>query len=124
MPASNSTASIQQQLDSEAQKWASTLLQGQVVRTVSLDMATRIMLDLAKSVATIVEHNVLMSLLTSDDVAELFGVTARRIRARAKWLNERGHPVGWQVPGTSQWLFRPAELEMLRPGLPGRPREE
>lgn len=116
--------SIQQQLESEAQKWASALLHGQVARTVSLEITERIMGDLAKSVAAIVEHNVLMSLMTSDDVAEMFGVTARRIRARAKWLNEQGRPVGWQVPGTNQWLFRPAEIEMLRPGPPGRPREE
>lgn len=56
----------------------------------------------------------LLSLLTADDLAEMFGVTPRRIRALARARNAQ-MPIGWQVPGTNQWLFRPEEVEQLRP---------
>ena len=56
----------------------------------------------------------LMSLLTVEDVAEQFGITPRRIRAIAKNRQDR-FGIGWQVPGTNQWLFRPEEVEHLRP---------
>ena len=60
------------------------------------------------------ENYALMSLLTADDVAEILGVSVRRVRAIARNRHER-FGVGWQVPGTSQWLFRPSEIEALRP---------
>lgn len=56
----------------------------------------------------------LASLLTVEDVAERFGVTPRRVRALARNRHER-FGIGWQVPGTNQWLFRPEELEKLQP---------
>lgn len=62
------------------------------------------------------------SLLTADEVAEQFRVTPRRIRARARLLHQR-LGLGYQVPGTNQWLFTPEELDALRPGEPGRPRK-
>ena len=64
----------------------------------------------------------LLSLMTSEDVAEQFGVTPRRIRAIAKIKHEQ-FGIGWQVTGTSQWLFRPSEIDALRPGKIGRPRK-
>jgi hypothetical protein len=60
------------------------------------------------------ESYALMSLLTVEDVAAKFGVTPRRVRAIAKNRHER-FGVGWQVPGTNQWLFRPSEIETLAP---------
>jgi len=54
------------------------------------------------------------SLLTVEDVAAVLGVTPRRVRAIAKNLHEP-FGIGWHVPGTNQWLFRPEELETLRP---------
>ena len=63
----------------------------------------------------------LMTLSTSDDVAELYGVTARSIRERAKRLHEQ-FALGWQVPGTGQWLFTPEEVERLRPDERFRPK--
>lgn len=65
----------------------------------------------------------LMSLLTAEDVAARFGITPRRIRARARLLHDR-FGIGYQVPGTNQWLFTPEELVHLRPGSPGRPRSQ
>lgn len=63
----------------------------------------------------------LMTLSTSDDVAELYGVTARSIRERAKRLHEQ-FALGWQVPGTGQWLFTPEEVERLKPDERFRPK--
>lgn len=65
----------------------------------------------------------LMSLLTVDDLAEMFHVTPRRVRALARACNAR-IPIGWQVPGTNQWLFRPEEVEQLRPNEKHRRRSE
>ena len=64
----------------------------------------------------------LLSLLTVEDVAEQFHITPRRVRAIARVQHQRS-AIGWQVPGTNQWLFRPEELDFLRPGPPGRPRK-
>jgi len=57
----------------------------------------------------------LASLLTVEQVAEQLHISGRRVRAIARNRQERGFPVGWQVPGTSQWLFRPEDLERLTP---------
>jgi len=56
----------------------------------------------------------LLSLLTVEDVAGILHVSPRRVRALARQRHTR-FGVGWQVPGTSQWLFRPEEIEQLRP---------
>jgi hypothetical protein len=54
------------------------------------------------------------SLMTADDVAEHFRISARRARALIKNRHER-FGIGYQVPGTSQWLVTPEELENLQP---------
>ena len=60
------------------------------------------------------ESYALSSLLTVGDVAEILNVSPRRVRAIAKNRHER-FGVGWQVPGTNQWLFKPEEIGQLRP---------
>lgn len=62
----------------------------------------------------------LTSLLTVEDVADQLHITPRRVRAIARVQHQRA-AIGWQVPGTNQWLFRPEEIEHLRPGPVGRP---
>lgn len=57
---------------------------------------------------------VLGSLLTVEDVAQILKVSTRRVRAIARNRHDR-FGIGWQVPGTCQWLFRPEEIEYLRP---------
>jgi hypothetical protein len=64
----------------------------------------------------------LSSLMTVEDVAARLGVSTRRVRVIANAQHQR-FGIGWQVPRTNQWLFRPEELNSLRPGLPGRPRK-
>jgi hypothetical protein len=68
------------------------------------------------------ESYALLSLMTVEDMAHELGVSPRRVRAIAKVRHER-FAVGYQVSGTSQWLFRPAEIESLRPWADGRPRK-
>jgi hypothetical protein len=66
------------------------------------------------------ESYALLSLMTADDAAMQLGVSVRRVRTIAKTKHDQ-FGIGFQVPGTSQWLFRPSEIELLRPGKPGRP---
>lgn len=67
------------------------------------------------------ETNVLMNLLTIEQAAEMIGVSVRRMRAIAQARHER-FGIGWKVPGTrGTWLFRPEEIEGLRPGPSGNP---
>lgn len=68
------------------------------------------------------QNYALSSLMTADEVAEQLGVSVRRVRAIAK-VRHSQFGIGYQVPKTSQWLFRPSEIELLRPGKRGRPRK-
>lgn len=63
----------------------------------------------------------LLSLLTVEDVADQLGISARRVRALAAERHER-FGIGYRVPGTGAWLFRPEELDALRPGPAGYPK--
>lgn len=56
----------------------------------------------------------LKNLLTVEQVAEIIGVSKRRMRAIAKNRHER-FGTGWQVPGTNSWLFTPEEIDILKP---------
>lgn len=105
----------------EVDAMVDTLLGGQVAKTISQHRAEHVLTNLAIKVAQHIRAEVLFSLKTVDDVAEIYRVTPRRIRALAKARRERGFPVGWQVPGTNQWLFLPDEVEQLQPGPTGRP---
>lgn len=62
-------------------------------------------------------------LLTTREVAKLLGISVRRVQALARERHAR-LGIGWQVPGTRTWLFRPEEVELLRPGPPGRPKRD
>jgi hypothetical protein len=99
-----------------------TLLGGTEARTMTRMRLETVLQALAHEVVRDTETSVLMSLLTAEDAADRLSITTRRVRAIARNRNARGIPIGWQVPGTSQWLFLPDEVELLRPGKPGRPR--
>lgn len=64
----------------------------------------------------------LTSLLTVDDLAAEFRVSPRRVRALAQVAHDR-YGTGWQTP-RGEWLFTPEEVEILRPGPPGRRRAD
>ena len=72
---------------------------------------------LAQQIAAACGDMELLSLMTVADMAAALSVSERRVRALAK---ARG--IGWQ-PGQGVWVFRPADVEALRPGPPGRPRK-
>lgn len=59
----------------------------------------------------------IMELMTTQDMADALGVNQQRVRALAQ---QRG--IGWLV-GRDR-LFRPEDIEALRPGSPGRPRRD
>jgi len=61
------------------------------------------------------ESYALLSLMPTANAALKLGVTERRIRALAKSRN-----IGWQV-SRGTWLFRPEDIDKLRPGPCGRP---
>ncbi len=102
-------------IDTIVQAAADDLLGGQVARTITTDRAEHVCNRLALQVEQMARSRVLLSLMSTADVAEHFGVSPRRIQARVKWLRARGHDVGWHVPGTRAWLFRPEELPILEP---------
>lgn len=65
------------------------------------------------------------SMMTSEEVAVLLRISPRRVRAKALSLKRRGIKVGWQVPGTSHWLFLNDDLKTLASPLQsGRPRKQ
>lgn len=70
---------------------------------------------LAQQIAAACGDMELLSLMTTADVAAELGISERRVRALAAARN-----VGWQ-PGQGVWVFRPADIEMLRIRRPGRP---
>ncbi|HHW13514.1 MAG TPA: hypothetical protein GXX28_01100 [Firmicutes bacterium] len=88
--------------------------------TVTAHRLEKVLRDVAEVAFREGESYALLSLLTVDDVARELGVTPARVRALAKARHDR-FGIGWQVPGSRTWLFRPEEIELLRPGRPGRP---
>lgn len=79
------------------------------------------------------ESFALLSLMTIDDVLMEINrrlvnddrkpISKRRLQAIARTQHDRWG-VGYQVPGTNQWLFRPLEMDSLMPGDVGRPRKK
>jgi hypothetical protein len=59
-------------------------------------------------------------LITTRDLAEMFGVDKTRANALARNRHKR-YGIGYQIPGTNQWLFRQEDLNLLLPDKPGRP---
>jgi len=58
------------------------------------------------------------TILTTRDVAAILGITPQRVRMLAQ---ARG--VGQQIE-RGIWLFRPEDVERLRPGPRGRPKKQ
>lgn len=72
---------------------------------------------LAQQIAAACGDMELLSLMTTAEVAAELGISERRVRALAA-----ARRVGWKV-GRGAWVFRPEDVERLRPGPPGRPRK-
>ena len=75
---------------------------------------------LAHVIEQITRDEVLRSLKSTGDVAELYRVSRQSVNTRAARFRNRRGSFGWQV-GRGVWVFTPDEVEELRPGKPGRP---
>jgi len=75
---------------------------------------------LVHSIEQITRDSVLMSLKSTEQVAELYGVSRQSINARAARIRDRRGLFGWKA-GRGTWVFTPDEVEELRPGKTGRP---
>lgn len=62
------------------------------------------------------------SLMTTEDMAHVLGVSQRRVNAIAQLEHQRWG-TGRQVMGNNPWLFTPEEIESMRPGPVGHPRK-
>ena len=99
---------IAQAIDTLTNGLGSGLVAEHRLRTVLERMAHRVAVDAG--------NDALMTLRTADELADELGVSPRRMRAIIRNRHER-FGVGWQVPGTNQWLVRPSEVESLRPDV-------
>lgn len=59
------------------------------------------------------------TLLTTKDVAARLGISPLRVRQRRLALAARGVEVGRRLG--REWIYREDEVELIRPGRPGRP---
>lgn len=115
---------LDQMVQSEIDSAVETLLKGREVATVSAGSARSVFARAVQRIRAYERDSVLLGLMSTEDVAAHYGVTRRRIQAKVRWLRQRGHPVGWQIPGTRAWLFTRQELPNLAPLPAGRPKAE
>lgn len=105
---------LQELIERETSTVIDTVMEGLPARTVTEARLRAILTPAMQRVSRDGENYALTSLMTVEDVAAILGISARRVRAIAKNRHER-FGTGWQVPGTTQWLFRPSEIDLLQP---------
>lgn len=66
----------------------------------------------------------LTELFTAEEIAGIYGVSARRVRAKAQKLREGGDKLGWRVAGRGTWLFGAADVPKFKAQARGRPRKQ
>lgn len=59
------------------------------------------------------------TLITTDQLENLFSISSRRARAIAKSRHE-SYGIGFKIPGAKQWFFLPEDVKLLAPERPGR----
>ena len=89
---------------------------GATITEVRLRAALDVM---AQRVATATRAYELLNILDTAQLAELWGVSERRVRAHVATLHDR-FGFGREVHG--RWMMTAEEAESHRPGPPGRPR--
>ena len=112
---------LDQMIQSEIDSAVETLLMGHQVATVGAESARSVFSRAVSRIRAYERDSVLLGIMTVDDVARHYGVGARRIVAKARWLRAHGQLVGWQVPGRRTWLFWRTEIGNLAPMPVGRP---
>lgn len=86
-------------------------------RTISPLRAQHIAMDALYRGYVAGKSDAIMELMTTEQMAGQLGVSVRRVRAIA---SARG--IGWSIGRDT--LFRPEDIEAMRPGKPGRPWEK
>lgn len=77
--------------------------------------------QLAQRVASHTRSYELLNLKASAEIAEVWGVSVRRVRSHVASLHERW---GVGMKAGNEWLLSADEIEQHKPGTPGRPRKE
>lgn len=98
-----------------------TLFHGQEIATLSRERVAHMMREVAHRADAIGRDEALLSLKTTRDLADEWGVSLRRAQAIVKNASERWG-VGMHVG--RDWIVTPEEAERIRPGEPGRPRND
>lgn len=107
----------------EIERSLDNLFGGEGVKTLSRQRVANEFERLAHNVEIVTRDSVLMSLKSSGDAAEFYGVSRQSIATRAARIRDKRGSFGWSV-GRGVWVFTPEEFEELRPGKrTGRPRK-
>lgn len=75
---------------------------------------------LATATENVTRDSVLMSLKSTEEVAEMYQCSRQAINTRATRIREKRGSFGWKA-GRGVWVFTPDEVSELEPGSPGRP---
>ncbi len=110
-------------MNSEIKRSLDNLFGGDSVKSLSRQRVAHELKRVGHVIEQITRDEVLMSLQSTADVAELYNVSRQSINTRASRIREQRGSFGWQV-GRGVWVFTPGEVEALRPGNPGRPARE
>lgn len=107
--------------------WVDTLMNGEEAGEITREVVYNTLLSLTCEVAEVAYHKTISDLndsqfKSSQEVADLYGVSRQSINARANRFKKRLGSFGWQV-GQGAWVFTPEEVELLRPGPSGRPKK-
>ena len=98
-----------------------TLFGNREIATLSRERVAHVMRGVAQHAATMGRDEALLSLKTTHDLAREWGVSLRRAQAIVKHANARWG-VGMRVG--RDWIVTSEEAERIRPGEPGRPRND
>jgi hypothetical protein len=111
---------LQELISQEIQSALDALLQDKPGGTITRLRLQTVLERTAQRVAGYSRDDILLSLKTSADVAELYQCSKQAINKRANRLKTKFGDFGWQI-GPGLWVFTPEEVERLRPGPSGRP---
>jgi hypothetical protein len=87
---------------------------------VSAETLRQVLTEISQSAFIKGENASYSSLITTKELAETLGVDRTRANALARSRHKK-YGIGYQIPGTNQWLFRQEDMRLLLPDKPGRP---
>ena len=105
---------------SEINRSLDNLFGGEGMKMLSRQRVAQELDRLTHEVEAVTRDGVLMSLKSTQEVAEIYRVSRQSINARATRIRDKRGSFGWKA-GRGVWVFTPDEVEGLRPGRTGRP---